>query len=857
MRRSLSERLTLQGSPESPSFLDTMALRPRPPRAHSRQAFVSTQSLVEIINVDKPSRPKDRPPPPPTPPSDSDSSSQSKNSATIRIVCSDDSESDSIKSANLGIKHSRSDSNLHASDETQENFDTPINRRHTSDDSEKIQHLLELANKNNPLPATPPRFKPKEVTKMTVPSKKEPNYVKTRFVRDKSILEEVSAMVAFDVDEKGTVQISTESPSQKFPSTGIHKISITQNDETESESKTAKETNRKTSILINGDACYSTVNVNNDTPLYQSSVTINDASSPTGINNGNTVTISVYSGSDTSNSEMHSNQIYINNDSSYKSTHKLSEIDSKNILRVSNPTISSPSKTMVVVDYETINARPYLEKASPENVSSINTEDVHTSIKSISKQSLNFKTTKTSGGKTLRGTRSHENTSNMNSTSEDISEILKDPVEAVKRNLVPHVCGKAISDISDKFLPSDEVNNPIKSESELKGLSRIGFVAKLLEDPMLGHLAEGLDNDLVAKLIENSLLRLKQSRENAETNENKDEEVMSKLIDASLLKLQEERVSHEKTSAKLADVNNATILTEKCNEDSEVLNSNEETSSPKSSPGNDACSPPYESMEYESGLIEGASSDVELLSDCYNASASELSTEDDNCTRSKFYQMLVDATLSEIEISNTIDDDHHYESIRLNADPIYEEIGDIPPPLPLNPPPTSLSILDEDKKIMTRSIFEGASKYDILSYLVDAKERGIVPEDSYTFNFNSSNDIGVEEEGETNKEIIDHQRQSSDLSSRVSNLSNGSDSSEDNSLIITNLGNEKTIVCKKSSSEIERNDSGVGSETSKCSRSRWQSHNIPPSSILDNNAPIHLCEDCDGAVETQVTDSGK
>jgi hypothetical protein len=34
-----------------------------------------------------------------------------------------------------------------------------------------------------------------------------------------------------------------------------------------------------------------------------------------------------------------------------------------------------------------------------------------------------------------------------------------------------------------------------------------------------------------------------------------------------------------------------------------------------------------------------------------------------------------------------------------------------------------------------RSIFEGASKYDILSYLVDAKERGIVQEDSYSYNF--------------------------------------------------------------------------------------------------------------------------
>jgi hypothetical protein len=249
--------------------------------------------------------------------------------------------------------------------------------------------------------------------------------------------------------------------------------------------------------------------------------------------------------------------------------------------------------------------------------------------------------------------------------------------------------------------------------------------------------------------------------------------------------------------------------------------------------------------------LMGASSDQEPLSDCYNASASELSTEEDNSTRSKFYQMLVDATLSEIEITHSMEDDHHYESIRLNHDPIYEEISDVPPPLPLSPPP---ALIEDDKKLMTRSIFEGASKYDILSYLVDAKERGIVPEDTYSYS--GSNDIQAEEEVEGNKEQIEHQRQSSDLSSRVSNLSNGSDSSEDNSLIITNSENEKTTLSKKSSTEIERNDSGVGSETSKCSRSRWQSHNIPPNSVLDNITPIHLCEDCDGHVETQVTESG-
>jgi hypothetical protein len=57
---------------------------------------------------------------------------------------------------------------------------------------------------------------------------------------------------------------------------------------------------------------------------------------------------------------------------------------------------------------------------------------------------------------------------------------------------------------------------------------------------------------------------------------------------------------------------------------------------------------------------------------------------------------------------------------------------------------------------------------------------------------------------------------------------------------------------RKSSAEIERNDSGVGSETSKSSRSRWQ-HCGPASSIREDQQ--HLCEDCDQPVETQVLDA--
>lgn len=735
-----------------------MALRQRPLRAHSRQAFFSTQSLVEIPNLDRPVRPRESPPPPPI--------SKDKMNSSITILC------------------------------TKDNTDKP-------DDNVKV------------LPAPPPRSRVKDIVAKNFSGKKEPNYVKTRFIRDRKILEEMST-VAIDQDDYS-------SNSGKSKGKIVHRLSITHDD---SVMKALEDNQRKTSIMISGDDCYSTVNVNNDTPIYQSSVTVNDASSPTTVTStGNTVTISVYSETDdgiVETGSLHSNQIYIYSNNNTEDN-KNNENESSPVMS-SSPTISSPGKTLVVVDYETMNN----DNAIQSNRNNYEDCDLKIDYKTVDNNE---------NGDLLSSDVERE------CSREEICELLKNPVEAVKRNLVPHVCGKTTDDNINEISISDESNNPIKNEQEIKTLSRNSFISKLLEDPMLGHLAEGLETELVAKLIENSLVRLKQSRNHEEQKSNDEDETMNRLIDASLHKLQSEKASQDDTT------NSGVITTEMSTNDDETITQSENNIE------NTVCPGPYESMEYESGLI-GPSSDVDHMSDTYNASASELSTEEENSTRSKFYQMLVDATLSEIEITNTIDDDHHYESIRLNADPIYEEIGDIPPPLPLNPPPASLLSLDDDKKQTTRSIFEGASKYDILSYLVDAKERGIVPEDSYTFNFNSTNELNCDEEAENAKESIDHQRQSSDLSSRVSNLSNGSDSSEDNSLIISSMDGEKNPVCKKSSAEIERNDSGVGSETSKCSRSRWQGHNIPPSSVLDNNAPIHLCEDCDSAVETQVTDSG-
>lgn len=94
-----------------------------------------------------------------------------------------------------------------------------------------------------------------------------------------------------------------------------------------------------------------------------------------------------------------------------------------------------------------------------------------------------------------------------------------------------------------------------------------------------------------------------------------------------------------------------------------------------------------------------------------------------------------------------------------------------------------------------------------------------------------------------------HKRQTSDTGSRIS------DTGSDDTIVSSETTKEKLMMSqRKSSSDIERNDSGVGSETSKSSRNKFL--NIPPGTVLDKNSPIHLCEDCDGPVETQVTDAG-
>lgn len=169
----------------------------------------------------------------------------------------------------------------------------------------------------------------------------------------------------------------------------------------------------------------------------------------------------------------------------------------------------------------------------------------------------------------------------------------------------------------------------------------------------------------------------------------------------------------------------------------------------------------------------------------------------------------MDASLwKDDEPSSKMQNHHQYESICFNCDPIYEEINEKPPPLPISPPPNT--------SCTPKPMFLGATKYDILSYLVDAKKRIIVPDESYSFKFS--------------------QRPSDELNSSAQ--IHGINKLKD----ITH--NERTLDVPnidKSVTSIERNDSGVGSETSKSSRIKYQ-----PIVSVENKKipPIQLCEDC-------------
>ena len=189
---------------------------------------------------------------------------------------------------------------------------------------------------------------------------------------------------------------------------------------------------------------------------------------------------------------------------------------------------------------------------------------------------------------------------------------------------------------------------------------------------------------------------------------------------------------------------------------------------------------------------------------------------------------------------------------------IYEEIQDKDvvdnpqckrplPPLPSEkqPSPSRSSPIISDPSSPVKSIFEGASKYDILNYLEDARERGLTDCDL---------DLEEEEEAETVARECDQEPAPVILSvrnsaNRVSTVSAGSSDSQESSGASGSGEQVAGIKSEKLSSvEIERNDSGLGSETG---RSRSVSKVVVRKRSDLECAEDITCEDCDQTLETQ------
>ncbi|XP_011882658.1 PREDICTED: uncharacterized protein LOC105570224 [Vollenhovia emeryi] len=256
--------------------------------------------------------------------------------------------------------------------------------------------------------------------------------------------------------------------------------------------------------------------------------------------------------------------------------------------------------------------------------------------------------------------------------------------------------------------------------------------------------------------------------------------------------------------------------------------------------------------------------------------------------------------------TNLFLEENPYEVIK---EPIYEEIPDEPPPLPLSPPPTEDYIKDriyfgdveyykkvtpgqflgpylseevfkksnsedlaetylskspEDffKKMSTSPDDENniSTKFELLSFLMDSKDRARPAEED------EDEDEDEEDDAEGDLEALYEQKETSlgDLSSKSSQISNVSDSSEECNIILTS----SPEALKSRTVDIERTDSGVGSESSqasstRCVARRWRTGNVSssPGSLLGGMPQVisgatKLCEDCEQRLDPLITDSG-
>lgn len=661
MKRSLSERL----GHEAPNvcFNDTMALRTSRNRTSINDNSTLFEAVTDLQRLDgiSTTRPRPRePPPPPPPPSPPTVEVTVERSATppprsvteigsgydVTILTKMDLEEKNIE-PNVQINQKKEEENLKQNGKLkkesvmQNNLETPpsVPPRKRSNSKQpltaqiiaptKKEEILDLPIEDNLITNTVPDLQKGKTDEDIVIKNKEPVVFDTpRIIIKSAVLENQSPntenvsstkIESPDVNYSyQKIKIETSKPSktivqinsptiQIIPST-VHRLQIKNEfpDLSNYNNVVVKESpQRKTSIMINGDDCYSTVNVNDDVPIYQSSVVVNDYDSSK---------IEV-------GSSGKSSTVYITGDFQTPLTSRtsISEERPKKTLVILEDNSSAPSTPKEASPPESRKSFIILQDEKHEQINQKQAKDVPPYEEQVVKRNKANQPKNRKERKLPKAPKEAEETTAIKDkvdlkvpkgdvvtkpSSEELQRLLKDPVEAVKRNLVPHVCGKA------------DVERRIKQK---KPITSNSLVARLLEDPFLGSLAEGLETNTVAKLIEDSLLKLRSQDYHDDDK--------------------------------------------------------------------DACSdndyPPYE-------LIEAGS-------DCYSNHSNRSSvTEDELGQRSKFYQLLADSALQEIE-------DHHYEIIKANSvDPIYEEI-EIPPPLPSVPPPNDIiDDLQIDKQFTTR-----------------------------------------------------------------------------------------------------------------------------------------------------------
>lgn len=292
-----------------------------------------------------------------------------------------------------------------------------------------------------------------------------------------------------------------------------------------------------------------------------------------------------------------------------------------------------------------------------------------------------------------------------------------------------------------------------------------------------------------------------------------------------------------------------------------------------------------------------------LKSGDYESSESTVEPEP-NYSRSSSLNSEVDFVAGNIYL-----EENPYEVIK---EPIYEEIPDEPPPLPLSPPPSeaykdqayfaddyNFKKFNSPSQMQLRSYFPDeffkkptseelgtkktsnsdenyAAKFELLNYLMDSKDR---------------NSLIEEEDAEGELEALYEQKETSldDLSSKSSQISNVSDSSEESNIALTTSSSPETLkvipyhdsnsLSSLSDSmlmidyylqirtvDIERTDSGVGSESSQASSSRgaitrrWRGSSglsSGPGSLVNGmpqvSGDVKLCQDCEQRLDPMVT----